>query len=80
MPRTKRIKRMLVIDAGEHPRGGKGIVFQCGQCGHNTGWIADTLSLTENKRGLPCPTCNSPTPPTVTPAEAGAQLQQENNT
>lgn len=53
-PRAKRLWRMHVDDAGE------GIVFECGRCGHNTGWIDDKWTVTENKRGHPCPKCNNP--------------------
>lgn len=56
-PRAKPLKRMRVADAGEG--GGFDVIqFECGRCGHNTGWIYDTLTMTENKRGLPCPKCN----------------------
>ena len=60
LPRSKPLKRMTVVDAGEHcMSGGKGIVFECPHCGHNTGWIADMLTVTENKRGIPRPKCNT---------------------
>lgn len=32
--------------------------FSCQTCGHDTGWIKDTRTVTENKRGIPCPKCN----------------------
>lgn len=32
------------------------VVMACGRCGHKTDWIS--LSLTEAKRGIPCPVCN----------------------
>lgn len=52
LPRRAPIKRMHVADAGE------GILFECGHCGYSTDWIVDNHTLTENKRGLPCPKCN----------------------
>ena len=57
-PRSKNIKRMHVRDAGNHPCGGKVIEFQCKHCKYNTGWIKDSKTITENKKGLPCPKCN----------------------
>jgi hypothetical protein len=60
IPRQPRIVRMHVTDAG-HGFGGKAIRFECNKCGHDTGWIADEWTITENRRGLPCPKCN-PTP------------------
>ena len=59
IPRRAPMKRMYVADAGNYISGGKGIKFKCNHCGHNTGWIKDNRSITENKRGLPCPKCNS---------------------
>ncbi|WP_107495541.1 hypothetical protein [Thalassobius sp. I31.1] len=55
-PRAKPRVMMHVADAGE------GIRFECEKCGHDTGWIADEKSVSENKRGLPCPVCNEGDP------------------
>jgi predicted RNA-binding Zn-ribbon protein involved in translation (DUF1610 family) len=52
LPRSAPVKRMHVADAGD------GIRFECPHCGHDTGWIADEWTVTENRRGLPCPECN----------------------
>lgn len=49
---------MKVIDAGNGFGDGKVIMFKCFKCGHNTDWIEDTKSVSENKRGMPCPHCN----------------------
>lgn len=61
-PRQKRRVMMHVADAGNWgwhtPWGGKCIRFECSKCGHDTDWIDDNLSVTENKRGMPCPICN----------------------
>jgi len=51
-PRTKRNVLMHVVDAGSDM-----IHLKC-KCGHDTGWIKETLTVTEYKRGVPCPKCN----------------------
>ena len=53
-PRAKPIKRMHVADAGIGC-----IQFICQHCGHNTGWVKDEWTVTENRRGHPCPICNA---------------------
>ena len=58
LPKAAPVKRMRVADAGEMTGGKKGIIFVCSHCGHDTGWIEDLLTISENKRGLPCPRCN----------------------
>jgi len=58
LPRSAPVKRMHVADAGQLPGGAKGIRFACSRCGHDTGWIADEWTITQNRRGLPCPQCN----------------------
>ena len=58
LPKAAPIKRMRVADAGEMTGGKKGICFVCSRCGHDTGWIEDVWTISENKRGLPCPCCN----------------------
>mgnify|MGYP000719443815 CR=1 FL=1 len=57
LPRSKPLKRMRVNDAGESASC-MVIQFICPHCGHDTGWIEDEWTVTENKRGLPCPECN----------------------
>ncbi|MCG7574888.1 hypothetical protein MHM39_15050 [Phaeobacter sp. CNT1-3] len=53
LPRTARVKRMHVADAG------CGMIrFHCPHCGHDTGLIQDTHTVSENKPGLPCTECN----------------------
>ena len=59
LPRARPVKRMHVLDAGHIGGGQKGIRFKCGHCGHDTGWIADEWTITENRRGQPCPVCNA---------------------
>jgi DNA-directed RNA polymerase subunit RPC12/RpoP len=55
-PRRMRGQLMHVCDAGE--RGGKRIAeFKCSKCGHRSGWLI-IKTVTEAKRGLPCPECN----------------------
>ncbi|MGY3588042.1 hypothetical protein [Bradyrhizobium sp. USDA 4350] len=59
-PRRSRGVLMHVCDAG----GGEGrnvlCQMQCRKCGHRSGWlIFDTV--TEAKRGIPCPKCNGAT-------------------
>lgn len=56
LPRSKRKVRMHVADAGQ------GIRFECRKCGYNTGWINDEWTVTENRRGHPCPVCNDNEP------------------
>ncbi|WP_353474816.1 hypothetical protein PVT71_14705 [Salipiger sp. H15] len=58
LARSPTVKRMHVADAGHLPGGAPGIRFECGQCGHDTGWIVDHWTVAENRRGQPCPTCN----------------------
>lgn len=62
IPRRPPRKMMHVADAGHLPGGSKGIRFKCSHCGHDTGWIADEWTITENRRGHPCPVCNGPFP------------------
>lgn len=56
IPRSKPQRRMHVADAGQGS-----IRFVCGHCGHDTGWVRDEWTVTENRRGHPCPKCNAPT-------------------
>lgn len=60
--RRQRVQRMHVVDAGDcgtsdAPRS---VVVQmrCMKCGHLSGWLK-IRTVTEAKRGLPCPHCNA---------------------
>lgn len=71
-PRRKPRVMMHVVDAGCAPGGDlhgdhDGIaVFECRKCGHKTDWLG-FRTVTEAKAGLPCPNCNPPTTPPVSP-------------
>jgi len=60
LPRDRpRLKRMQVVDAGgeESPA----VHLKCPHCGHDAGWKnmdREGWTLTETKRGIPCPICN----------------------
>ncbi|MGC2853918.1 hypothetical protein ACM64Y_00450 [Novispirillum sp. DQ9] len=56
-PRKPARVLMHVYDAGNLPGGGRGVCFRCCRCGHDTGWV-EASTLTEDKRGRPCPSCN----------------------
>jgi hypothetical protein len=62
LPRRAPVRRMHVAEAGHLPGGQPGIRFECGRCGYDTGWIYDTETVSENRRGLPCPNCNAESP------------------
>lgn len=62
LPRRPRFKQMQVADAGHLAGGGKAIRFVCPHCGHDTGWISDRRTLSKNRKGAPCPACNSQDP------------------
>jgi|GEM_PF-1351156 len=53
LPRDISLVRMRVADAGDGM-----IRFRCRACDHDTGWIEDRWTITENRRGQPCPHCN----------------------
>lgn len=57
--RRPRRVMMHVVDAGNGP-GSKVIRFACGRCDHDTDWIVDERTISENRRGMPCPKCNEP--------------------
>ncbi len=60
-PRRKPRKLMHVCDAyGDGPEDVH-VCFRCSRCGHETDWI-DGLTVTEAKRGIPCPMCNKTEP------------------
>lgn len=52
-PRRSRRIMMHVEDAGVGM-----IRFRCSKCEHDTDWLEDTQSITDNRRGIPCPRCN----------------------
>jgi DNA-directed RNA polymerase subunit RPC12/RpoP len=58
IPRRQPIKRMHVIDAGmSDMKGCQWLEFKCSRCGYKEqGHYTETV--TEAKRGLPCPKCN----------------------
>ncbi len=57
LPRKPRIKRMHVVGTGTS--GSCCVIqFKCERCGYYTGWSENRRSISENKRGLPCPRCN----------------------
>lgn len=58
-PRKTRGYLMHVTDAGIGEAGGHNCFLTCARCGAESGWLKfDTV--TEAKRGLPCPRCNAP--------------------
>ncbi len=58
-PRSTPRKLMHVRDAGP---GQEGLVvqFRCDRCGHHSEWL-DGFKVSDAKRGIPCPQCNSST-------------------
>lgn len=58
-PARPRRVMMRVADAGAAPGKGHMARLTCVRCDHDAGWLHfDTVS--EVKRGLPCPKCNVP--------------------
>jgi hypothetical protein len=56
-PRKSRGQLMHVCDAGNGEEGKPLVQFECGKCRFRSEWlIVDTV--TEAKRGIPCPRCN----------------------
>lgn len=58
LPRAKPRKLMHVFDAGPAETGGHMIRFHCARCDHETDWML-VATVTEAKRGIPCPRCNA---------------------
>jgi len=57
LPRSRpRRVMMQVADAGVDPGW---LRYECLRCGYDTGWTEDPRTLTEQRRGKPCPRCNS---------------------
>lgn len=54
-PRRSRGQLMHVFDAGD----ADGLIceMKCSKCGYRSGWLHFS-TITEAKRGLPCPQCN----------------------
>lgn len=59
-PRIPRVVRMHVIDAGLREDGAEIAVYRCSRCRRETDWT-EFRTITEAKRGIPCPACNSVT-------------------
>lgn len=57
LPRRARRKLMHVIDAGSRGRDLM-VRFACARCGHQSDWTR-AATITEAKRGKPCPTCEA---------------------
>jgi hypothetical protein len=60
-PRKAPEKLMHVCDAGgccDEDGSGAMVRMQCKRCGHETGWLY-LATVTEAKRGKPCPVCNA---------------------
>lgn len=61
IPRTKRIVRMHVIDAGgccgSIEPGEQNVRYRCRKCGAESDWET-AASVSEAKRGKPCHNCN----------------------
>lgn len=56
-PRAKPLKLMHVIDAGPGIDSQDMCLFQCKRCKNKSDWMLCRVS--EAKRGIPCPVCNS---------------------
>lgn len=59
-PRQPRRVLMHVVDAGVAPSGKHIAHFKC-RCGYDGDWW-EIDSVSEAKRGLPCPQCNAEAP------------------
>lgn len=60
-PRKKRERLMHVCDANSEEPGEQHIRYCCQRCGYESGWET-AASVTEAKRGKPCPNCNATKP------------------
>lgn len=61
-PRARPQKLMHVCDAGGNDCDDEMpllVRYSCKRCGHETEWL-DARTVTEAKRGIPCPQCNMP--------------------
>lgn len=63
-PRRPRQWLMHVFDAGDGPcccdETPISVRYECQRCGHQTEWTG-ARTVTEAKRGVPCPECNAAT-------------------
>lgn len=57
-PKVPRVVRMHVSDAGHGDEWDMRVRYQCARCNHETDWTT-ARTVTEAKRGIPCPNCNS---------------------
>ncbi len=57
-PRQRHRKLMHVVDAGSGSAEGHHVNFVCGHCGHDDGWAVYDDTISDLKRGVPCPKCN----------------------
>ena len=62
-PRAGPRVMMHAVDVGEVPGGKPGAHFACQRCEYDDGWSETGPSVTEVRRGKPCPRCNASTPP-----------------
>lgn len=62
-PKRPRVWRMRVTDAGDGTyctdEAPISVRYAFGRCGHETDWM-DARTVSEAKRGMPCPCCNRP--------------------
>lgn len=72
--RRKPIKRMRVYDCGHEM-----VLMKCDHCGHDNGWQSHLgNSITDLKRGWPCPKCNeTELAPTATQGGANSIMRQK---
>lgn len=79
-PRAKPQKLMHVCDAAgccEEDGSGAMVRMECPRCHHETEWLA-FRTVTEAKRGIPCPRCNvTSTARHNRPAEAGGRSEPD---
>lgn len=55
VPRSRKPRKLMhVYDAGDYNH----VWMKCAHCGYDDGWQRKDNTLTELKRGLPCPKCN----------------------
>lgn len=57
LPRAPRRVLAHVIDAGEYSEYSNFVQFGCPRCGWESEWSGE-YTVTESKRGIPCPRCN----------------------
>lgn len=53
-------KRRVLMRSYDFGTNGDVVAYKCNRCGYDSGWIhyEESLTLTEIKKGLPCPKCN----------------------